>query len=76
MGSAFLFVERRAGRCEAMGAVVFSAGVACFLRWYSAELVVIFCQVGPNYFKCLLANSWFLWLYKYDYASAMYSNHA
>ena len=56
MGSAFLFVERRAGWREAMGTVVFSAGVACFLRWYSAELVVIFCQVRPNYFKCLLAN--------------------
>ncbi|RNM34600.1 hypothetical protein DMP05_05965 [Slackia isoflavoniconvertens] len=63
MGRLFLFVERCVGRCEAMDAVVFSAGVACFLRWYSAELVVIFCQVEPNYFKCLLANFWFLWLY-------------
>ena len=57
MGSAFLFVERRAGWREAMGTVVFSAGVACFLRWYSAELVVIFCQVGPNY---LVPSSQFL----------------
>ena len=63
MGSAFLFVGRRAGQREAMGAVAFSTGVACFLRWYSTELVVSFCQVGPNYFKCLLANSWLLWLY-------------
>ena len=63
MGSAFLFAERRAGWREAMGAVVSSTGVACFLRWYSAELVVIFYQVRLNYFKCLLANAWFLWLY-------------